>query len=66
MEVNPDEMIAYLINQLFDNLAKENLRDVLSKSDYNRYSQNLSKKFNKPADRGQHNRYHPGKEPVDE
>lgn len=50
IEVNPDEMFAYMINQVME--EKQNsrsLKDILGNRDYNRYAQSLGKKFGKPA-----------------
>ena len=50
IEVNPDEMAAYTINQLFDQLEnRKKLQDILKEKDFNKYSAALEKKFNKPA-----------------
>jgi len=50
IEVNPDEMGAYYINQLFDQLENsKKLADILKDKDYKKYSAALAKKFKKPA-----------------
>ncbi|MFL9481953.1 TraB/GumN family protein [Chitinophagaceae bacterium LWZ2-11] len=50
IEVNPDEMIAYSVNKMVDNLGKgKNIKDVLTSKDYRKYSDKLTKKFKKPA-----------------
>ncbi|HVX52499.1 MAG TPA: TraB/GumN family protein, partial [Chitinophagaceae bacterium] len=51
IEVNPDEMMAYIINKTFDQLGKgKSVKDILGNKDYNKYSAPLAKKFGKPAD----------------
>lgn len=51
IEVNPDELCAYYVNQLFDELENsKKLEDILNDKDYKQYSKQLSKKFDKPAD----------------
>ncbi|WP_153801036.1 TraB/GumN family protein [Foetidibacter luteolus] len=50
MEVNPDEMAAYYVNNIFDGLEGKKLNKVLKESDYNRYSVALAKRLKKPAD----------------
>ncbi len=50
MEVNPDELAAYYVNRLFDQLENgKKLEEILKANDYKKYSAALSKKFNKPA-----------------
>ncbi|MEX6688855.1 TraB/GumN family protein [Danxiaibacter flavus] len=52
IEVNPDEMAAYFVNKLFDEIGKgKKLKDLLSEKDYEKYSGVLSKKLKKPADK---------------
>jgi uncharacterized protein YbaP (TraB family) len=52
IEVNPDEMAAYTVNQLFDQMEKsKKLQDVLKEKDFNQYSAALEKKFKKPANK---------------
>ncbi len=52
IEVNPDEMAAYYVNKLFDDLGKgKKLKDLLPDKDYEKYSNALSKKLKKPADK---------------
>jgi len=50
IEVNPDEMAAYTVNRLFDQMEKgKKLQDILKEKDFNKYSAALEKKFKKPA-----------------
>jgi len=50
IEVNPDEMAAYTINKLFDQLENsKKLQDILKEADFKKYSTAMAKKFNKPA-----------------
>lgn len=51
IEVNPDEMAAYFVNQLFDQLESgKKLQDVLGKKYFASHKKALSKKFGKPAE----------------
>ncbi len=51
IEVNPDEMAAYFVNQLFDQLENgKKLQDILDEHYFNRNRNALAKKFNKPAE----------------
>jgi len=51
IEVNPDEMGAYLVNKLFDELqGGKKLEDLLTKKDFTKYKAALSRKFDKPAE----------------
>ena len=50
IEVNPDEMAAYLVNNMFDQLENsKKLQSLLKEKDFDKYSSSLAKKFNKPA-----------------
>lgn len=49
IEVNPDEMAAYIINKAFDQLEGKKLREMLDDKDFKKYSPDLEKKFGKPA-----------------
>lgn len=50
IEVSPDELCAYIVNEMFDELENDKrLEDILDKKDYRQYSKALSKKFDKPA-----------------
>ncbi|RYY13074.1 MAG: TraB/GumN family protein, partial [Chitinophagaceae bacterium] len=50
IEVNPDEMAVYYVNQMFDELEnRKKLQDVLSEERFEEYRAGLTKKFNKPA-----------------
>ncbi len=50
IEVNPDEMVAYLVNNMLDQLENsKKLQDLLKENDFDKYSSALAKKFNKPA-----------------
>ncbi|THU34861.1 TraB/GumN family protein [Niastella caeni] len=49
IEVNPDEMGAYYVNKMFDEIEGSKLQDILTDKDYKKYSDALSKKFKKPA-----------------
>jgi len=50
IEVNPDELAAYYVNRLFDQLENgKKLEDILKANDFKKYSAALEKKFNKPA-----------------
>jgi uncharacterized protein YbaP (TraB family) len=48
MEVNPDEMAAYLINNMLDESKSRKLDELLG-DDYDKYSDALSRKLDKPA-----------------
>jgi uncharacterized protein YbaP (TraB family) len=51
IEVSPDELCAYYVNQLFDELENsKKLEDILGEKDYKKFSPALSKKFDKRAD----------------
>ncbi len=51
MEVNPDEMVAYMLNKMMDDATSgKKLQEILKGDDYKKYSARLAKKFNKPAD----------------
>ena len=51
IEVNPDEMAAYFVNQLLDQLSNgKKLKDVLGDRYFEKNRKALAKKFNKPAD----------------
>jgi uncharacterized protein YbaP (TraB family) len=51
IEVNPDEMAAYFVNQLFDQLENgKKLQEILDQRYFNRNRNALAKKFNKPAE----------------
>lgn len=52
IELNPDEMAAYSVNHMFDELDEKSkkLKDVLSAEDYKKYSAKLAVKFKKKAD----------------
>jgi len=51
IEVNPDEMAAYFVNQLFDQMENgKKLEEILDRSYFNRNRKALAKKFNKPAE----------------
>jgi uncharacterized protein YbaP (TraB family) len=51
IEVNPDEMAAYFVNQLFDQLENgKKLEEILDQRYFNRNRNALAKKFNKPAE----------------
>ncbi len=50
IEVNPDEMAALIVNQLFDKLEGKRLRAILKGDELTKYSKALQKKFHKPAD----------------
>ena len=51
IEVNPDEMAAYFVNQLFDQMGEgKKLQDLLDQRYFNRNRNALAKKFNKPAE----------------
>jgi hypothetical protein len=51
IEVNPDEMAAYFVNQLFDQVENEKkLQDILNQHYFDRNRNALAKKFNKPAE----------------
>ena len=51
IEVNPDEMAAYFVNKLFDQLENQKkLQDVVDRQYFNKNRKALSKKFNKPAE----------------
>lgn len=51
IEVNPDEMGAYFVNKLFDDIGKgKKLNEVLGKDYFARNRVALSKKFRKPAE----------------
>lgn len=50
IEVNPDEMGAYYVNKLFDQVEnRKMLQDILKDNDFKKYSAGLAKKFRKPA-----------------
>jgi uncharacterized protein YbaP (TraB family) len=49
IEVNPDEMGAYYVNKLFDEVEGAKLREILNEKDFKKYSAALAKKFKKPA-----------------
>ena len=51
IEINPDEMGAYFVNQLFDRMASgKKLKDLLDEKYFDKNRKALAKKFNKPAD----------------
>ncbi len=51
IEVNPDEMAAYFVNQLFDQLENgKKLQEILDQRYFDRNRDALAKKFNKPAE----------------
>jgi len=51
IEVNPDEMAAYFVNRLFDQVENgKKLQDLLDQRYFNRNRNALAKKFNKPAE----------------
>ena len=51
IEVNPDEMAAYFVNQLIDQLSNgKMLKDVLGEHYFDRNRKALSKRFHKPAE----------------
>jgi len=51
IEVNPDEMAAYYVNQLFDQLESgKKLQDLLGKEYFASHKKALAKKFGKPAE----------------
>ncbi len=49
IEVNPDEMGAYYVNKIFDDVEGSKLQKILNDKDFKKYSNALSKKFKKPA-----------------
>ena len=50
IEVNPDEMAAYMVNQAIDQAENtKRLEAILKEKDFKKYSDQLSKKFKKPA-----------------
>ncbi|MEO5684266.1 MAG: TraB/GumN family protein [Chitinophagaceae bacterium] len=50
IEINPDEMVAYMVNNFFDEMKNSRkLQQLLQKSDFKKYSSALEKKFNKSA-----------------
>jgi uncharacterized protein YbaP (TraB family) len=49
IEVNPDEMGAYYVNKMFDDVEGSKLQKILNDKDFKKYSGPLSKKFKKPA-----------------
>jgi uncharacterized protein YbaP (TraB family) len=49
IEVNPDEMGAYYVNKMFDEMEGTRLQNILNEKDYKKYSAALAKKFKKPA-----------------
>ena len=50
IEVNPDELAAYYINRLFDQMENgKKLSDLLRDRDFRKYSDALARKFKKPA-----------------
>ena len=52
IEINPDEMVAYFINQMFDKISDhKSVRDMLSDEDYEQYHVALERKFGKSADK---------------
>ncbi|HEY4287776.1 MAG TPA: TraB/GumN family protein [Puia sp.] len=51
IEVNPDEMAAYFVNKLFDQIENgKKLQDVVDRQYFDKNRKALSKKFNKPAE----------------
>ncbi len=51
IEVNPDEMAAYFVNKLFDQLQNgKKLQEILDQRYFNKNRKSLAKKFNKPAE----------------
>jgi len=51
IEVNPDEMAAYYVNEMFDEIQdSKSVNEILSDKDFKKYSKSLSKKFGKPAE----------------
>ncbi|HVU56088.1 MAG TPA: TraB/GumN family protein [Puia sp.] len=51
IEVNPDEMAAYFVNKMFDQMENgKSLEDVVGKEYFERHKKALTKKFNKPAE----------------
>lgn len=53
IEINPDEMVAYYINKMFDQMTDNStsLKDLLGDNEYKKYSGALEKRFKKPADK---------------
>ncbi len=50
IEINPDEMAAFYMNNLFEEMQKtKKLSDYLDEAELKKYEKPLSKKFNKPA-----------------
>lgn len=49
IEVNPDEMGAYYVNKMFDEVEGSKLREILNEKDFKKYSEALARKFKKPA-----------------
>ena len=50
MEVNPDEMAAYVINNIINDEKGSKLKEILSAETFNKYADALSKKLGKDAD----------------
>lgn len=50
IELNPDEMGAYLVNQALDETTSKKLSEILNQKDFNKYREALAKKFKKSAD----------------
>jgi uncharacterized protein YbaP (TraB family) len=52
IEINPDEVGLYLVNNMFDaEIKSKSIREILGKKDYEKYQSALSKKLKKPADK---------------
>jgi len=49
IEVNPDEMGAYYVNKMFDEVEGDKLQEILNEKDFKKYSHALARKFKKPA-----------------
>ncbi|MCE3281698.1 MAG: GumN family protein [Chitinophagaceae bacterium] len=49
IEVSPDEMAAYVINNMLDGSKSKKLEEILG-ADYDKYSEALARKLDKPAD----------------
>jgi uncharacterized protein YbaP (TraB family) len=50
MEINPDEMAAYMLNNIFDGGKTKSLKDMLGNEAYNKYADALSKRMGIPAE----------------
>jgi uncharacterized protein YbaP (TraB family) len=51
IELNPDELGAYMVNKILDEAESKKLQEVLNEKDYNKYRTALAKKFKKPANK---------------